>query len=495
MRLALFFAVPLSMLITQVIIVYSIQCPDKWIQFTSSSSSSTSTSCYYATGYDESMSQSKCQNLCDRDFSASLVSLQSVEENEFVFDILNIYASFNVNKIDRDAFSEHYYWTGLYNTNAVFQGQRKSHLEDISEWHWITDRNISSKKSIDYFNWNDGQPDNYCGMEHCAGVSLDNGMWEDIDCRVHLRCICELNLRDSNDDDDNASMQSLELYNATLAIREPKGEPYASGGPYRSCPRDSEDLSYVIILNCSIILAFILLLGAIIAISSPSFLPNSQLRSCFSISFQGSVNGRQKLPTDNRDDDMSIATKSATDNHHSDENEDHDNEDDDECSDVMIVQVPSAATSGSLLEVIDPRSDKCRMVIVPDGVVPGEYFEVHRDTWKVSSAINDSVNVSRLTQHTEFTGCFCMYGDPISALALMSTKTRIHTEAFDCIRGMGSLQVSLGHFFTFYANFENAATPEFGGGNAVLMFFVMSGFLMTIGYAGMFLCVLSSINF
>ena len=46
---------------------------------------------------------------------------------------------------------------------------------------------------------------------------------------------------------------------------------------------------------------------------------------------------------------------------------------------------------------------------------------------------------------------------------------------------MGALQVSLGHFFTFYADYGSVATPEFGGGNAVLMFFVMSGFLIMIG--------------
>jgi hypothetical protein len=51
---------------------------------------------------------------------------------------------------------------------------------------------------------------------------------------------------------------------------------------------------------------------------------------------------------------------------------------------------------------------------------------------------------------------------------------RVRTEPFNAIRGVAALQVSLGHFFTFHAS---AAIPgiDLGGGNAVTIFFVMSG--------------------
>ena len=60
---------------------------------------------------------------------------------------------------------------------------------------------------------------------------------------------------------------------------------------------------------------------------------------------------------------------------------------------------------------------------------------------------------------------------------------RLSTDAFDCIRGMGSLQVFFGHFYNFFSKPTDSIPQEYGGGCAVLMFFVMSGFLMMTGYA------------
>ena len=60
---------------------------------------------------------------------------------------------------------------------------------------------------------------------------------------------------------------------------------------------------------------------------------------------------------------------------------------------------------------------------------------------------------------------------------------RVATEPFGAIRGFAALQVSLGHFFTFWARGDGRGI-ELGGGNAVLMFLIMSGFVMTVGYAG-----------
>ena len=60
--------------------------------------------------------------------------------------------------------------------------------------------------------------------------------------------------------------------------------------------------------------------------------------------------------------------------------------------------------------------------------------------------------------------------------------SKVRTEAFDCLRGFAALQVSLGHYFTYWA--PNVFRGELGGGDAVLMFFLMSGFVMQVGYAG-----------
>ena len=65
-----------------------------------------------------------------------------------------------------------------------------------------------------------------------------------------------------------------------------------------------------------------------------------------------------------------------------------------------------------------------------------------------------------------------------------SRCARVRTEAFDCLRGFAALQVSIGHYFSYWAGSGYDHPHELGGGNAVLMFFLMSGFVMQVGYAG-----------
>ena len=53
------------------------------------------------------------------------------------------------------------------------------------------------------------------------------------------------------------------------------------------------------------------------------------------------------------------------------------------------------------------------------------------------------------------------------------------------------LQVAIGHWYTtFYSRFAGehgeGNVNEFGGGNAVQMFFIMSGFLMTFNFRRLF---------
>lgn len=78
-------------------------------------------------------------------------------------------------------------------------------------------------------------------------------------------------------------------------------------------------------------------------------------------------------------------------------------------------------------------------------------------------------------------GCCGGSWDVTTARALDPTgraSSRVRTEAFECIRGFAALQVSLGHCFTYWA--PNVPHGEMGGGNAVLMFFLMSGFVMQV---------------
>jgi len=41
--------------------------------------------------------------------------------------------------------------------------------------------------------WNNGQPDNYKGIQHCIhGSFFPNGFWDDFECNVTNAVICEL---------------------------------------------------------------------------------------------------------------------------------------------------------------------------------------------------------------------------------------------------------------------------------------------------------------
>lgn len=77
--------------------------------------------------------------------------------------------------------------------------------------------------------------------------------------------------------------------------------------------------------------------------------------------------------------------------------------------------------------------------------------------------------------------CCCFQAFPNEARRLHVGK-RVDADAFQGVRAIGALQVTVGHFFYHFARRTDGI--DAGGGNAVLIFFVMSGFVMTIGYAG-----------
>lgn len=144
---------------------------------------------------------------------------------------------------------------------------------------------------------------------------------------------------------------------------------------------------------------------------------------------------------------------------------------------VLVLQCPSTATDDSTLEIVFKGTGRPLLVNVPSGVESGDYF--------FAKCFNEDETTSRTSENTELEDldldrCCCKYSDPNTAKLLKRADSRIPTGAFDCIRGMGALQVSIGHYFIY---FSTTAGGEFGGEDAVLMFFIMSGFLMMIGYA------------
>lgn len=77
--------------------------------------------------------------------------------------------------------------------------------------------------------------------------------------------------------------------------------------------------------------------------------------------------------------------------------------------------------------------------------------------------------------------CFVFVSKHAEARALHKGK-RVPTGPFGAVRAIGALQVAVGHFFTYVC--RRYPGVEVGGGNAVLIFLLMSGFVMQVGYAG-----------
>ena len=275
--------------------------------------------------------------------------------------------------------------------------------------------------NLSNFDFEKNEPNNHCGFEKCIATSV-RGRWLDIDCRVKTRCVCEINTTATID------------YIQSVASREPLGRPYALGGPHRTCPR-SEDSNYGIILVCAVGLSVCLYIISFCTLTIKYF-------------------------------DISMRSKGWSSLTPKEENGG---------SGSASLQCPSLAKEGSIIDIKDREGEGTRQVIVPPGVKPGDFFIFEEDLGSDIELSNDT---------SQPVTCCRFPSDSVAAEALLLPSKKIATEAFDCIRGMGALQVSIGHFFNYYVENGNSPSPEFGGGNAVLMFFVMSGFLMMIGYAG-----------
>jgi len=162
----------------------------------------------------------------------------------------------------------------------------------------------------------------------------------------------------------------------------------------------------------------------------------------------------------------------------------------------FVLQCPNAATDGSIIVVVSPKTGRTLDIVVPKNIQSGQYLQIdENDTVETIESVNNknSYTLSHLYAENNNTACACLcfeplhvgetgqacfqYTDPISARLLHNSDhsgEKIPTEAFDCIRGMGALQVSMGHLFAMFM--IDGEGVDFGGENAVLMFFIMSGF-------------------
>jgi hypothetical protein len=162
---------------------------------------------------------------------------------------------------------------------------------------------------------------------------------------------------------------------------------------------------------------------------------------------------------------------------------------------TLHVAVPVGAMVGQLMQVQAPDGTTLRLpvpqVIAANRVVVVEYtpkapVPATKDPWcnwccfePRGESNGEDGQPARAKRFGRYS---CTETDPPSARMLHKGR-RVPTEALTCIRGFGALQVAVGHYYTFMDT-DVGHESEFGGGNAVLMFFVMSGFVMMIGYAG-----------
>jgi hypothetical protein len=137
-------------------VVESIKCPISsstaiWIEHPSNGA------CYGLTNTQASQSECAltCSNLTSSEKSAplqsSLCEISSASENAFI----------------ATNFPHFEYWIGFYRNSS-------------GGWLWPSENTSSTSQ---YRNWEQKQPDDFCGSESCAVMTKD-GFWDDRDCRM-----------------------------------------------------------------------------------------------------------------------------------------------------------------------------------------------------------------------------------------------------------------------------------------------------------------------
>lgn len=424
-------------------------------------------------------SQTECSSSICGSNNATLVSIQSEYES---ISIHNLFPS-----IDNA-------WVGYY-------------LSPITKrFTWSSKNEFSNTTS--FTNWAPGEPNNYCKEESCVavgnvlypsgnGVNVNGYLWLDIDCRVTSRCLCQWPSVLSSD-----YISSLEVLTGSSD----------SPPPYTDCEFPSSIIVALLVLSilccCSICLA--------VCATCSGWVPaNALFKSTFKISH----------PLEDQPQVLLSLTANS-----------------------MVIQCPSAATwPGAKLQVVGFKSQSPLFIHPTASQETGQYIIIEDDASQPArshssmsdnpmhqNVVREAPTIAGSTTGYQFPWYFlfrwarsprrdelsdsrslemgnycCSLSDPLSVHRILRKASiisedddnnnkgnttalpkQVNTEAFTCIRGMGALQVFLGHFFAYFAKTneiplaaKTQSMPDFGGGSAVLMFFIMSGFLMMVGYA------------
>ena len=55
----------------------------------------------------------------------------------------------------------------------------------FTDWEWV------DGTAVDYFNWNEGEPNNNDDLPYCAEIYKDWGTWNDLVCNLYNGYICK----------------------------------------------------------------------------------------------------------------------------------------------------------------------------------------------------------------------------------------------------------------------------------------------------------------
>ncbi|XP_068212227.1 macrophage mannose receptor 1-like isoform X2 [Palaemon carinicauda] len=127
-------------------------CPPGWTTF--------NRHCYYFNDLQQSWTEAEAG--CEKNFSSTLASIESADENDF----LKSYAV----SMSKD------FWIGLQDDGSG------------NDWHWLDGSDYEQ-----YLNWAPNQPDDYQKNEHCGELKRD-GTWNDLPCENSLGSVCKITL-------------------------------------------------------------------------------------------------------------------------------------------------------------------------------------------------------------------------------------------------------------------------------------------------------------